>query len=88
MARSTHPLLSSKIVEWVKVSLTINLVALENFWRIDRMGIRSLVAWDMAIYSTSVVLRAVSVWSFDDQRTGQEAKVIMYPVLDLTDVGS
>jgi len=52
------------------------------------MGRRSLADCDMAIYSASVVLNAISVWSLEDQRTGQLAKVITYPVLDLTEMGS
>ena len=43
------------------------------------MGIKSLVDWDRAIYSTSVVLKATS---------GQAAKVMAYPVHDLTEEGS
>jgi len=52
------------------------------------MGRRSLADCDMAIYSASVVLNAILVWSLEDQRTGQLAKVITYPVLDLTEMGS
>jgi len=40
------------------------------------------------MYSASVVLRVTSVWSLQHQRTGQEAKVMTYTVLDFTEVGS
>jgi len=60
-AKLTHPLLSAKIVEWTKVSLTINLVVLENSCSKALLGMMSLAAWDMAIYPASVVLRAISV---------------------------
>ncbi len=67
---------------------TINLVEEENSKRRSRIGIRSQVDWDNAMYSASVVLRAISVCSLEDHRMGQFAKVITYPVRDFTEMGS
>jgi hypothetical protein len=52
------------------------------------IGRISLVAVDKAIYSASVVDKAISVCSFDAHTKGQFANVIMYPVRDLAVVGS
>jgi hypothetical protein len=75
-ANSTQPLLSSKMVECAMVELTINLVAAESSWRRPHMGIKSLADCDRAMYSASVVLRAISDCNLEHHRTGQEAKVI------------
>jgi hypothetical protein len=52
------------------VSPTISFVAIENSRRRSRMGMKSLAAWDMAIYSASVVLSTISVCSLEDHKTG------------------
>jgi hypothetical protein len=51
---------------------TINMVALDNSARMFLMG----------------VLKAISVWSLEDHKTGQKVKVITYPILDQTEGGS
>ena len=51
-------------------------------------GISSRHAVDRAMYSASVVERAVSVCSLDAQVTGQPAYVIAHPEHDLDVVGS
>jgi len=68
--------LSSKIVECAIVEPTTNLVEAESSFRRSLIGTRSLADWDKVMYSASVVLRAISVWSFELKRTGHEAKVI------------
>ena len=50
-------------------------------------GITSLIAVLRAMYSLSVVLRAISVWSLLPQEMGHPANVIMNPVLESTDSG-
>jgi hypothetical protein len=52
------------------------------------MGIRSRMDCDNDIYSASVVERAISDWSLEDQRMGQLAYVMTYPERDQTLVGS
>ncbi len=82
--RSTHPLLSSKTVE---CALTCEIGMLQ-IWlsslNIVRSGMRSLNDCGRVMYSASVVESAISVCSFEDQRIGQDAYVMMYPDLDLT----
>jgi hypothetical protein len=39
----------------------------------DRIGIKSRIACDKAMYSASVVLNAISDWSLDAHKTGQLA---------------
>jgi len=87
VADSTQPLLSSKIVEHAIVEPTISFVAKESSCRRALMGMRSLADCDRAMYSASVVLSATLVCIFEHQITGHEAKVITYPVRDLTDEG-
>jgi hypothetical protein len=69
----------------VMVPPTISLEIVENSSMRACIG---MMAWDMAMYLASVVERAISDWSLEDQRIGQEAKVMTWPVLDLTEVGS
>ena len=85
---STHPLISSNNEQCVTVSPIYNLVILDISLSIACIGITSLIACDRAIYSASVLLKAVSVCSFDARNTGQFAKHITYPVQDLTEFGS
>ncbi len=76
LASSTQPLLSSKMVEWATVEPTINFVVVLSSWRRPHIGMRSWADWERAMYSASVVLKAISVSLFEHHRTGQEAKVI------------
>lgn len=76
LASSTQPLLSSKMVEWATVEPTINFVVVPSSWRRPHIGMRSWADWERAMYSASVVLKAISVSLFEHHRTGQEAKVI------------
>jgi hypothetical protein len=46
------------------------------------MGMTSLRDWDKAIYSDSVVLRAIWVCNLDAHVMGHIEKEMMYPVLD------
>jgi hypothetical protein len=62
--RSTQPLLSSKNVE---CSSPVTAASSSNKFFI---GMRSRMAWDNAMYSASVVDKAISVCSFDAQITG------------------
>ena len=52
------------------------------------MGIASRIDWDRAMYSASVVERAILVCSFEVQIIGQFAYFVTNPVLDMTDDGS
>ena len=52
------------------------------------IGITSRSACERAMYSASVELRAISVWSLDAQMMGHPAYRIMYPLLDFAVVGS
>ncbi len=52
------------------------------------MGIKSPVSIERAICSASKVLRAISVCSFEYDRTGQLVNKITYPVCDFTFEGS
>ena len=52
------------------------------------IGISSRHVVDRAMYSASVVKRAVSVCSFDAQVTGHPAYVMAHPECDLDVVGS
>ena len=54
----------------------------------SNIGISSRHAVDRAMYSASVVEKAVSVCSLDAQVTGQPAYVIAHPERDLDVVGS
>ena len=54
----------------------------------SNIGISSRHAVDRAMYSASVVERAVSVCSLDAQVTGQPAYVMAHPEHDLDVVGS
>ena len=51
-------------------------------------GRTSLAAVDKAMYSASVVLRVISVWSLDNQVIGLPPYLMTHPVLDLTELGS
>jgi hypothetical protein len=86
--RSTHPLLSSKIVECVTVCDNSSPVTAASSSNIFFIGIRSRMAWDNAMYSDSVVDKEISVCSFDAQSTGHPQKVMTYPVLYFNVVGS
>ncbi len=79
--RSTHPLLSSNIVECVKTWLTVYPKIVQSSCKIVLSGIRPHIAWDNEMYSASE--RAISLCNFDVQRMGQLAKMMIYPVLDL-----
>ena len=52
------------------------------------IGIASRNAYDKPVYSLSVLLRAISVWSCDRQVIGHLAYVITYPCHDLAVSGS
>ena len=53
--RSTHPWLSSKMVQCATVSPRSNFVISEISLSKDCIGMSSLIAWDRAMYSASVV---------------------------------
>jgi hypothetical protein len=86
--RSTHPLLSSKIVECVIVCDNSSPVTAASSSNKFLIGMRSRIARDNAMYSASVVDKAIYVCSFDAQSTGHPQKVMTYPVLDFNVVGS
>jgi hypothetical protein len=46
------------------------------------------MAMEKATYSAAVELRAISVWSLEDQMMGQPKRVRTNHVLDFTDTGS
>ncbi len=69
--RSTHPLLSSKTVEWAVMSLTSRQKESASLASSAFRGIRSRRDWESDIYSDSVVERAISDWSLDAHRRGQ-----------------
>ena len=50
-------------------------------------GMASLIAVDKAIYSLSVVLRAISVCNLLPQVIGHPANIMMKPVLESTNSG-
>ena len=52
------------------------------------MGIASRIDWERAMYSASVVERAISVCSLEIQIMRQFAYFITKPVLDMTEDGS
>jgi hypothetical protein len=52
------------------------------------IGNTSLMACESAMYSASVVDKAISVYIFDNQCMGHPAYVMMYPILDLAVLGS
>jgi hypothetical protein len=80
--RSTHPLLSSKIAECVIVSDNSSPATAASSSNNLFIGMRSRMAWDNAMYSASVVDKAIYVCSFDAQSTGHPQNVITYPILD------
>jgi hypothetical protein len=86
--RSTHPLLSSKIVECVIVCDNSSLVTAASLSNKFFIGIRSHIAWYNAMYSAYVVDKAISVSSFDAQSNRHPQKVMTYPVFDFNVVGS
>jgi hypothetical protein len=51
------------------------------------IGMRSPIVCDNEMYSASVVESVISLCNLDDHKMGQPAKVIRYPVLDLTLAG-
>ena len=88
LANSSEPLLSSNIVQF-------NFKFAQGIFRISAnskiiilIGISSLVACDKAMYSASVVLSDISVYSLLAQAIGHPEYLITYPVLDLTEIGS
>jgi hypothetical protein len=74
--RSTQHLLSSNTVECVWAAVTDMLQVRLSSWIIVCMGIRSRREVESAIYSASVVDKAISDCSFEDHRIGQPAYVI------------
>ena len=54
----------------------------------SNIGISSRHAVDRAMYSASVVERAVSICNLDTQVTGQPAYVVAHPECDFDVVGS
>ena len=88
LTRSMHPLLSSKTVQWTVGMVQEKVKTGCNSCRSPIRGMTSRSDCDRAMYSLSVVERAISVCSFDDQMIGQFAQNITYPVRDITDDGS
>ena len=83
-ANLSAPVLSSKSQQCMLVLVLPILIPIlaASFMRWV-MGITSHNACDRAMYSASVELRAISVWSFDAQMRGHPAYRIMYPLHDL-----
>jgi hypothetical protein len=75
--KSTHPLLSSKTVECVLACDSGMLQIWHRSLKMVRRCIRSLSDWDKEMYFASVVDKAISVWSLEDHRIGQDAYVMM-----------
>ena len=88
LASCSAPMLSSK-TEHFRVGLMFlrpNKVA--NSTIKPRIGSASLVAVDSAMYSASVVLKAISVCNRLNHVTGQPPNLMTHPVRDLTELGS
>ena len=68
--------LSSKTVYLKTGFLFTNPKVEEVFLRRFRNGMTSLIAEESAIYSLSVVLKAISVWSLLRHKIGQPANIM------------
>ena len=66
---------------WSRTSNPFFLISLRS----SISGIASLTAYDNPVYSASVVLSEISVWSWDFDTIGQPAYIMMYPCLDRTE---
>ena len=88
LASSSAPLLSSKSAN-LMFKLAFGMFKIDLSSKINSLrGRTSLAAVDNAMYSASVVLRAISVCSLLKYVIGQPAYLIMHPVLDLTEFSS
>lgn len=81
-------LLSSNTVECALAAGSEILQIELSSCRMVRIGSRSRREVERAIYSASVVDRAISNCDLEDHRIGQPTYVITYPVLDFTLDGS
>lgn len=79
-ANSSAPLLSSNSFEWHLISGIGIDSTLPNSFRSDFIGIRSRKEVDNAMYSASVVDKAISVCILECHNIGHPKYLIMYPV--------
>ena len=82
-ANSSAPILSSKSQQCTLALVVPILIPIltASFMRLV-IGITSCNACDRAMYSASVELRVILVWSFDAQMMGHPPNRITYPLLD------
>ena len=83
LAISRDPLLSSNTLQCIFVdeSELRNILSFNSFHKFA-IGITSLIAIDMAIYSVSIVDNTICVCSLELQVIAHTMKVIVYPVLN------
>ena len=76
-AKRRAPTLSSKIVEYILISLLLILIYLFNNSMVFLISIKSRVLYEKEMYLASVVLRATSVCSLLTQLIGQLANLMI-----------
>ena len=87
-ANSLAPSLSLNTLHLVVIFDTGSLINGANSTRSSLNSNKSLILWERAIYSASVVLRAILVWSLLTHIIGQPNKNITNPVRDQQPFGS
>ena len=86
LAKWRAPGLSSKTVEKVLICWLLRTINWFKYSMISLIGRRSLVLYDNAMHSASVVDKATSVWILSTQHIAQFAIFMMHPVRDRDDV--